>query len=59
MEDRQTVSHHFGESPHFLLCTVHLANMSIADREILENPHASVEKAKGIKVAEWLTGSRR
>lgn len=56
MEDRQTVSHHFGESPYFLLCTVHLANMSIADRNMVENPYASVDKAKGIKAAEWLTG---
>jgi cation diffusion facilitator family transporter len=50
------VSEHFGESPYFALVTVRLADAKIEHQEILANPHQTVEKAKGIRVAEWLVG---
>jgi cation diffusion facilitator family transporter len=58
------VSEHFGESPYFALVTVRLADTqdlgelgrAIQHQEMLANPHQAVEKAKGIRVAEWLVG---
>jgi cation diffusion facilitator family transporter len=59
-----TVSEHFGESPFFALVTVRLADgqnhgelsRTVERQEVLVNPHASVDKAKGIRVGEWLVG---
>ena len=51
-----TVSEHFGESPYFALVTVRLADGQIEHQEMLANSHQAVEKAKGIRVAEWLVG---
>ena len=51
-----TVSEHFGESPYFGLVTVRLADGQVERQEVLANPHASVDKAKGIRVGEWLVG---
>ena len=51
-----TVSEHFGESPYFALARFRLADNQIEHQEILANPHQAVEKAKGIRVAEWLVG---
>jgi len=51
-----TVSAHFGDSPYFALVTVRLADGQIEEEEILANPYQHVEKAKGIRVAEWLVG---
>ncbi len=48
------VSEHFGESPYFALVEVRLADGQIESQQILANPHQAVEKAKGIRVAEWL-----
>jgi len=50
------VSEHFGESPYFALVEVRLADGQIESQQILANPHQAVEKAKGIRVAEWLVG---
>jgi cation diffusion facilitator family transporter len=58
------VSEHFGESPYFALVTVRLADgqacgelgRAVEHQEMLANPHQAVEKAKGIRVAEWLVG---
>jgi cation diffusion facilitator family transporter len=55
-EPQGTVSEHFGESPFFALVTVRLADAQIEQQQILSNPHQEVEKAKGIRVAEWLVG---
>ena len=49
-----TASEHFGESPYFALVTVRLADGQIEHQEMLANPHQATEKAKGIRVAEWL-----
>lgn len=51
-----TVSLHFGEAPYFALVTVRTADGQVERQEVLSNPHASVEKAKGIHVGEWLVG---
>jgi cation diffusion facilitator family transporter len=59
-----TVSPHFGEAPYFALVTVRTADRhrsgsgtpQVEHQEVLSNPHANVEKAKGIRVGEWLVG---
>jgi len=59
-----TVSSHFGESPFFGLVTVRLGNDQgsggqdpvVERQEVVANPHMDVEKAKGIRVGEWLVG---
>jgi cation diffusion facilitator family transporter len=51
-----TLSEHFGEAPFFGLVTVRTADGQIERQEVLANPHAQVEKAKGIHVSEWLVG---
>jgi len=48
------ISRHFGESPFFAILTLRLADHSIEQQEIIENPHKDIETAKGIRVAEWL-----
>lgn len=58
------ISQHFGEAPYFALVTVRTADghsqgsgtPQVERQEVLPNPHMSVEKAKGIRVAEWLVG---
>lgn len=49
-----TLSEHFGEASYFGLFTLRTADGLIERREILPNPHTQIEKAKGIRVAEWL-----
>jgi cation diffusion facilitator family transporter len=57
-----TVSAHFGEAPFFGLVTVRLpkgqdpVDPTVERQEIVANPHTEVEKAKGIRVGEWLVG---
>lgn len=48
------VSPHFGEAPYFALLTVRTTDGQVERQEILANPHAAVDKAKGIRVGEWL-----
>ena len=48
------ICEHFGEAPHFGIVHIRRKDKEIDHREILENPHRSVETAKGIRVAEWL-----
>lgn len=49
-----TLSPHFGEAPYFALVTVRLADGVSTEQMVLLNPHQGEEKAKGIRVAEWL-----
>ncbi len=49
-----TLSQHFGEAPYFTLADVKADTRELLRQEILANPHQAVEKAKGIRVAEWL-----
>ena len=54
--DKQTISRHFGEAPFFRLVRVlHRPDKdTISSDTILMNPFSKEEKAKGIKVANWL-----
>ncbi len=52
------LSDHFGEAPYFALVTVRLADRAVEKEEVVPNPHREVEKAKGIRVAEWLVGQK-
>jgi len=49
-----TLSEHFGEAPYFALVRVRLADGAVEEQQIVANAHKAVEKAKGIRVAEWL-----
>jgi predicted Fe-Mo cluster-binding NifX family protein len=48
------ISMHFGEAPYFGIVHIYRKDKIIEKKEIVENPHRSVETAKGIRVAEWL-----
>jgi predicted Fe-Mo cluster-binding NifX family protein len=52
------LSEHFGKAPYIALITLRSADGAIAKREVLINPHDQEEKAKGIKVAEWLVSQK-
>lgn len=49
-----TLSEHFGEAPYFALVTMRVADGTVEDQPVLANPYRQEEKAKGIRVAEWL-----
>ncbi|MEZ4599221.1 MAG: cation diffusion facilitator family transporter [Syntrophotaleaceae bacterium] len=53
-EDRQTISDHFGEAPFFRVLNQRTSDGVITSDSILTNDHVQEEKAKGIKVANWL-----
>lgn len=53
-EDKVTISDHFGEAPFFRLLTVQGKERAVTQERLLENPYLHEEKAKGIKVANWL-----
>ena len=48
------LSEHFGEAPIFALVTVRLEDGAVTERRMLVNPYLEEERAKGIRVAEWL-----
>ena len=50
------VSDHFGEAPFFALVKVRLDGGVVEEQQILANPYVEEEKAKGIRVSEWLVG---
>jgi cation diffusion facilitator family transporter len=55
LEDgKNGISMHFGEAPYFGIVHIRRKDKKIEKQEIMENPHRSVETAKGIRVAEWL-----
>lgn len=49
-----TISAHFGEAPYFGLVTLRTSDGRIEHQEVRPNPHSRIEKAKGIRVSEWL-----
>jgi cation diffusion facilitator family transporter len=53
-----TLSKHFGEAPYFGLAILRLADGTIEQQQVVVNPHTEVEKAKGIRVAEWLVARK-
>ena len=55
LEDgKNRISMHFGEAPYFGIIHIRRKDGEIEKQKIIENPHRSVETAKGIRVAEWL-----
>ena len=53
-EDKLTISEHFGEAPFFQFQSVHHDEGKNTNKRILKNPYLNEDKAKGIKVANWL-----
>jgi len=53
-----TISKHLGEAPYFALVTVRLADGAIEEQQVVANPHKNLERAKGIRVAEWLVDQK-
>jgi predicted Fe-Mo cluster-binding NifX family protein len=54
MEDRETLSEHFGEAPYFYVATLREKDGVMLSESYHHNPFAGEEKGKGIKVSEWL-----
>jgi cation diffusion facilitator family transporter len=52
------LSEHFGEAPYFAVVTRRLSTGEVEKQEVLQNPHRELEKAKGIRVAEWLVSQK-
>jgi cation diffusion facilitator family transporter len=52
------LSDHFGESPYFSFVTLSSIDNAIEKQEVVPNPYWQEEKAKGIKVAEWLVAQK-
>jgi cation diffusion facilitator family transporter len=53
-EDKHTLSDHFGNAPYFYLVRIGTEDQVVQEEKILLNPYVKEEKAKGIKVSEWL-----
>jgi predicted Fe-Mo cluster-binding NifX family protein len=49
-----TVNEEFGTAPYFGLVTVRTSDKELEKIEVLANPHANLQKGRGIHVAEWL-----
>lgn len=52
------VSEHFGGAPFFAIVSVGRADGAVLEERIVPNPHQEVERAKGIRVAEWLVAAK-
>lgn len=52
--DKLSISDHFGEAPFFQLVRLQGKGRNIIEERVLKNPYLEEEKAKGIKVANWL-----
>jgi predicted Fe-Mo cluster-binding NifX family protein len=48
------LSEHFGEAPIFALVTMRLKDGAVTERRTLVNPYLEEDRAKGIRVAEWM-----
>jgi cation diffusion facilitator family transporter len=53
-EDKYRISDHFGDAPHFYLLQISTERPVVQEERILRNPYLKEEKAKGIRVSEWL-----
>jgi cation diffusion facilitator family transporter len=53
-DEKGRISAHFGEAPWFAVVLVQRTDQTVQKTEVLKNPHAATETAKGIRVAEWL-----
>jgi cation diffusion facilitator family transporter len=52
------LSGHFGRAPYMALVTTRLVDGAIENYEVMRNPYCEEEKAKGIRVAEWLVSRK-
>ena len=57
-ESKGPISEHFGEAPYFVILTLRREDRSLVERQLLTNPYQSLERGKGIRVAEWLVGRK-
>ena len=53
-----TISEHLGEAPYFALVRVRAVDGAVESRQIVANVYLEEEKAKGIRVAEWLVAQK-
>ncbi len=53
-----TISAHFGQAPYFALVVVRRIDSSVVEQRVVRNPYQTEEKAKGIRVAEWLVAQK-
>jgi cation diffusion facilitator family transporter len=52
------ISEHFGEAPYFVILTLHRDDHSLVERRLTTNPYRTLERGKGIRVAEWLVAQK-
>lgn len=52
------VSEHFGEAPYFGLVTVSNTSGAVEEQSVVAIPFHAEERAKGIRVAEWLVARK-
>ena len=52
--NRDQISPHFGEAPHFKLVSTRAKDKKAMEQKIIENPFSQVGHGKGILVAEFL-----
>jgi cation diffusion facilitator family transporter len=52
------VSEHFGGAPYFAFVSVRRSDGAVAEQRVVPNPYASEERAKGMRVAEWLVAEK-
>ena len=52
------VSEHFGEAEYFCIFDMHTENGDLTDMRFLKNPFATLERRKGLRVAELLVANR-
>jgi cation diffusion facilitator family transporter len=52
------ISKHFGEAPYFAILTLRRDDRSLLERRVTVNPYRTLERGKGIRVAEWLASQK-
>jgi cation diffusion facilitator family transporter len=52
------LSPHFGKAPYFALVTLLRADGSVTSQIVVETPRVAEEKARGLRVAEWLAAEK-
>jgi cation diffusion facilitator family transporter len=53
-----SVNDEFGTAPYFALVTMRVSDGALEKVEILTNPYTTLQKARGIRVAEWLVAHK-
>ena len=52
------ISEHFGEAPYFAFVAVDRRSGAVEEQNVRANPYRNEERAKGLRVAEWLTAQK-